>query len=161
AGPRPHAAREPVHLKLTDKVLQVLLPKPIRGALRRAVRPIAIRTPRLGALFYFFDGSLNREIRGVLYGQMLFDRTLKSTTGRGGRYLLRRCVHRLEKGLIMRPQKGVFGEKYIVDAVGLYAAHVANGNGKASDEADQLLTSWSGDVLRRYFQTVPVGGSAI
>ena len=33
-------------------------------------------------------------------------------------FLLRRNVHRLEKGLLMRPRRSVFGLKYIEEALG-------------------------------------------
>ncbi|SVE23497.1 uncharacterized protein METZ01_LOCUS476351, partial [marine metagenome] len=35
-------------------------------------------------------------------------------------FLLRRNVHRLEKGLLMRPRRPVFGLKYIEELVNVY-----------------------------------------
>lgn len=85
-----------------------------------------------------------REIRVVSAGQRQFFR---------GRFrlhdpLLRRNIHRLEKGLTMRPRAPVFAEEYILETVQAYAKAVA------SHSADPSEIAWAGDVLQTYFSSV-------
>ena len=63
-------------------------------------------------------------------------------------FLLRRNTHRLEKGLIMRPRRIIFGEKYILETVCAYEAY-----SKRSD-ADKNLLKWSFNILKTYFNSV-------
>ena len=68
----------------------------------------------------------------------------------GGRALLARNTHRLEKGLIMRPRRDVFALDYIEETVKAYeAALEAAQNGKRGLPAEQL--QWTHDVLAEYF----------
>ncbi|MBV2360249.1 nitroreductase family protein [Thalassococcus sp. CAU 1522] len=63
--------------------------------------------------------------------------------------LLRRNVHRIEKGLCMPgPRRPVFAEQYLADTVMLYAKLAAAGDA----EPDEL--KWAHDVLSRYFDAV-------
>jgi nitroreductase len=67
--------------------------------------------------------------------------------------LLRRNVHRLEKGLSMPDRRPVFGEKYIVETVEVFARLVA------SPAAEPAELRWARDVLTQYFAVVtPVPG---
>lgn len=61
---------------------------------------------------------------------------------------LRRNVHRLEKGLIMRPRRGLFAEEYIGETVECYARCCSGGHADASEAA------WARDVLDAYFLVV-------
>ena len=136
-------------MKLARKIAQIV-PKSVRSVLRRMWWPLLVRVPRLGALYYLFDGSFVREFRAVLAGLRAYSRDDRSRL-----VALRRNTHRLEKGLIMRPLKPAFAAKYIGETVDLY--HGLASGPSVSDEARRLLGEWSGDVLARYFQTVAPG----
>jgi nitroreductase len=67
--------------------------------------------------------------------------------------LLRRNVHRLEKGLSMPDRRAVFAEKYITETVEVFARLAA------SAEAEPGELRWARDVLTQYFEVVtPVPG---
>jgi nitroreductase len=146
-------------MKLKDKIMQVLWPKQLRRGLRLVIRPVLVKFPRLAGFYYAFDDSFSREFRGALAGQIHFEKSHAHASGHGGRYTLRRNTHRIEKGLIMRPQKGPFAQQYLQQTVELHAQLLAQGS--MSDTSDVLLLRWSGDVLRRYFQVVPAGASKV
>ena len=63
---------------------------------------------------------------------------------------LRRGVHRLEKGLIMRPRAPTFGADYILDAVHRFDRACRSGL------HDRLELRWAHDVFSEYFSVVSV-----
>ncbi len=67
----------------------------------------------------------------------------------GSQYLLRRNIHRIEKGLLMRPRKEVFAEGYIVETVQRYQVALQNAGLSAPEELQ-----WAHDVLQTYFSVV-------
>ena len=108
---------------------------------------------RLADLYYLLAAGFRQEHRAVLYGQSLH---LRNGTGTGAcadarSYELRRNIHRLEKGLIMRPRRDVFARDFIEQTVDLFAVAVASGE---DDEGARLLQGWAMDVLHAYFQVV-------
>lgn len=105
------------------------------------------RTERLAALYYaFVPGVFGREYRAVLAGKR--DYYARLHAGRQ-RYLLRRNVHMLEKGLSMRPRRDVFATAYIEETVACYAGLAgADAAGCAQDRELQ----WANDVLSTYFE---------
>jgi nitroreductase len=67
--------------------------------------------------------------------------------------LLRRNIHRLEKGLVMQPRRAIFAENYILETVENFCVSTQQG---------QLCKNewkWAADVLTEYFCIV--GSSAI
>ena len=87
-----------------------------------------------------------REIRAVAAGQIAFRRTFK--TVEDSSFELRRCIHRIEKGLTMRPRKPSFASEYIsvtLDCLANAARHASY---------DQTEKQWAVDVLGRYFAEV-------
>jgi nitroreductase len=68
---------------------------------------------------------------------------------KGSSSLLRRNAHRLEKGLIMRPRRGVFGLAYIEELVQCYENALAESSPEARVSQDEL--KWVCDVLTTYF----------
>jgi nitroreductase len=137
-------------MKLSHKLLQVV-PKPVRRRFRRLWWPLIVRFPRFGAVYYFFDDTFLREFRGVIQGHRHFERHQD-----GRRYTLRRNTHRLEKGLIMRPQKGVFARDYLPQTVELYLQLIHDPDCQ-QDEVTRELTDWAGGVLAEYFAVVSAG----
>lgn len=63
----------------------------------------------------------------------------------GSQAMLRRNIHRLEKGLTMKPRRDLFAVEYISETVGSFekAQH------RPGQSMDELC--WASDVLRRYF----------
>ena len=107
---------------------------------------LAIRSRLLVRLHYvLFSDAFEREAEAVMAGRIAF--TGNQAGGEPTNYFLRRAVHRLEKGLIMEPRRGVFGLDYIQDAVDAYL-----NSSRQSEDSGEL--QWARDVLRDYFATV-------
>lgn len=99
------------------------------------------------SLWYFLlSRKFDREHQSVLAGRAAYYNSL-SQTGRSSA-LLRRNIHRLEKGLIMQPRKSVFAEGFIGETVDAYIISV-KGVDNHRDE-----TKWFTDVLVEYFSVV-------
>ena len=103
-------------------------------------------TPFLSSVYYtFFNRIFFREHQKLLKSRIAYR---KRTMERGtSSYLLRRNIHRLEKGLIMKPKKPVFAEKYIQETVECF---VLNNN----EQYDINEFKWVADVLTEYFRIV-------
>lgn len=121
------------------------------GPMRPRLLRWAYKWPAVGHLYYWLTGSFRRELQAVLYGKRLHLQHLDQQSDEGAKYTLRRNVHRLEKGLIMRPRRSVFARDYIGETVELYVAVTGNG---CADDGDRLLRNWAGDVLHQYFEAV-------
>ncbi len=156
------------------------------GPVQERILRICASSPRLASLYYLFHPGFGREHRGVLAGRLRYRRSAGSGAGLGGEFALRRNIHRLEKGLIMRPRREVFGLFYIEETVDLYVAGVraraasredppaARPDSSAppaapfdetcpidADPAASSLFAWAGDVLARYFDVVPAGADEL
>ena len=92
-------------------------------------------------------GRMRREHRAISYGFREHHARLRNPWQTSAS--LRRAVHRLEKGLLMRPRQAVFAVEYIDQAIDAYAAAVA-----AAPSFDQDELSWATDVLDEYFGAV-------
>jgi len=62
--------------------------------------------------------------------------------------LLRRNIHRIEKGLIMRPRRPIFAESFIRETVECFKSAVL------SDNLSSAEAKWAIDVLDEYFTVV-------
>lgn len=102
----------------------------------------------LSSFYYFlFSREFDREHKSVLSGRIEFYNRLKKYERSNG--LLRRNIHRLEKGLIMRPRKPVFALDYIQETIELYEkaiAHVSEHNNVNNEVV------WAYNVLQSYFE---------
>lgn len=102
------------------------------------------RSDRLASLYYaLFSRRFDREHRAMILGRLAYLRAVAQ--GQGSIPLLRRNIHRLEKGLIMRPRRARFALDYIEETVTIYAKALQ------SDEARNELI-WAHDVLQDYFR---------
>lgn len=72
--------------------------------------------------------------------------------------LLRRNIHRLEKGLIMRPRRAEFARAFILETVTIYRQLVA---GVDRFERDHEELAWAHDVLTEYFACVSSNAPAV
>ena len=103
----------------------------------------------LSALYYtLLSKSFWREFNSVLSGRFLYLKRLNKKTE--NIFLLRRNVHRLEKGLLMIPRKPVFGIKYIEELVDVFEYLIKENN--YENIYDEL--HWAYDVLTKYFSVV-------
>jgi nitroreductase len=130
-----------------------------REALRAANRAGSTVAPRVSsnrtaALYYSMaPGIFGREQRAVLAGRKAYE---DAAAPGSSRYLLRRNIHMIEKGLSMRPRRSVFAKDYIEATVRAYRA--AQGDIPGACELDREL-QWANDVLTAYFEAV--GGDPV
>jgi nitroreductase len=71
----------------------------------------------------------------------------KSDSQKG--YLLRRNIHRLEKGMIMRPRRSIYATRYIGETVEAYQDYVKDNSTQCTS-----LIKWATSVLDKYFKLV-------
>lgn len=138
--------------------LLALIPRPLKQALRTVltrggevwIRPFALHGVFASAFYFFFSRRFDREHLAVLRGRVSYRRSVqepgKSST------LLRRNIHRIEKGLIMRPRRALFGEEYIGETVKAYERAVHS----PDISLDEIR--WATDVLDEYFGVVADSG---
>lgn len=100
----------------------------------------------LASLYYLARGNFSREHQATLAGRLAYARSLRDPSVNTS--LLRRNVHRLEKGLLMRPRRVPFGLSYIAETVQAYEVVVRNGG-----EPQEL--AWARDVLQEYMRVTP------
>lgn len=106
---------------------------------------LVARSSKLSKIYaLLFSSHFDREINAVLNGHIQF---LENKAGlEATNYHLRRCIHRLEKGLSMPAMKSVFGVDYIEEAVESFCRSVSSSAG-----ADEVELMWAKDVLEKYF----------
>jgi len=101
----------------------------------------------LSTMWYLLiSRRFDREHQAVLAGKVAYQKSL-SQIGQSS-ILLRRNIHRLEKGLIMQPRRDIFAENFIEETVNVYARAVKV-NSLNIDEK-----KWFNDVLAEYFSVV-------
>ena len=106
---------------------------------------------QLARILYYsiVNRSFDREMRAVLAGREEFE---NSSVAEGQTTsLLRRNIHRLEKGLIMRPRRSVFALDYIEETLNFFlnACSLPADSQPCRDEL-----KWAEDVLTEYFSVV-------
>ncbi|MCR2813591.1 MULTISPECIES: nitroreductase family protein [Microbacterium] len=93
--------------------------------------------------------TFNREQSAVLRGRRDYYRN--KHRDRVSHVELRRNIHRLEKGLIMRPRRDVFARDYITETIEFYEEAAAQHRARPdSMEASEI--EWAHDVLAEYFR---------
>lgn len=113
---------------------------------RRAAKQRLVSGSQIERDIYYavVDDSFRREWRAVARGQATYYEHLGQSRSR---FLIRRNVHMLEKGLVMRPRRGTFALDYIDETVDTVCAAVLGSPPLLSvAEAD-----WALDVLDQYF----------
>lgn len=94
--------------------------------------------------YFFFSSKFRRERHAVLVGKVRH--LTASKRERASLYTLIRNTHRLEKGLLMRPRRDIFGLDFIRETVDNFETLYNQGNCNASGQL-----KWSMDVLAEYF----------
>lgn len=136
------------------KILKKILPPKILEFLRRIygskgfLGSLIFGHYRFLSRFYFFcfEDTFSRENKAVLTGRNKYYQSINGFFSSSP--LLRRNIHRIEKGLIMEPRRPIFALDYIYETVQAYKL-VEN---KKNFDKDEML--WARDVLNKYFYTV-------
>ncbi|MDP4982701.1 nitroreductase family protein [Pseudoalteromonas tunicata] len=131
----------------------------LQQSIQRYISPYFVRHRFLSACYYFFfDTSFWYEQQAVLKGKCQYYKNNGMQNGSSS--LLRRNIHRLEKGLIMQPRRNVFALDYIEETINTYRQCEEVGS---KIELSEL--SWAADVLNEYFSVVdkshPIIASAL
>lgn len=134
--------------------LRKALPASYKRSIKHALEVIGAITPQIFAKknwlanFYYcvFSRRFDREHYAVLKGRQAYFKQLNEL--RESSPLLRRNIHRLEKGLIMEPRRNIFAQDYILETV-LCFDKVLTRQDFSKDEI-----RWAKDVLDEYFSIV-------
>jgi len=111
------------------------------------ITPIFSKTPYLSYLYFvIFNHTYLREQFALLQGVQAYKKRIKAPEG-SSNPLLRRNIHRLEKGLIMQPRRTVFALDYIEETQRVFSS-VWQTNVHLQE------VFWAKDVLDEYYQTV-------
>lgn len=112
-----------------------------RYFLNTRVSNLLSKTPFLSAVYYLlFSSKFRREQNAVLRGKA---KHIMETSGSvGNMFTLIRNIHRIEKGLLMKPRRNVFALDFIKETVDNY---ISLENNKTSQ------MKWAKDVLTEYF----------
>jgi nitroreductase len=100
-------------------------------------------------LYFVSFITFNREQSAVLRGRRDYYRNKRRD--RLSHVELRRNIHRLEKGLVMRPRRDVFARDYITETIEFYEDAVAQCR-VAPGTMEQSEMDWTHDVLTEYFR---------
>lgn len=116
----------------------------LRRRLEALSRTAGTKKHRWAAFYYSaVSTEFTREQMSVLAGRCAYESALKAP--QGSMAMLRRNVHRIEKGLLMRPRRLPFAVDYIGETVEAYSV-----SQECQVDAGEL--SWAGDVLTEYFR---------
>lgn len=96
--------------------------------------------------YHWFNSQFSREQVAVLAGRNAYHNS--QGIGANTSALLRRNIHRIEKGLSMSPRRPVFAEDYIGETLDCFCRCLTN-----SEQCIEEL-SWAKDVLTEYFAKV-------
>lgn len=134
---------------------------PVIKLVHRATRALNHRFLRLipasdfaASIYYaFLDPSFKRELAAVYAGKR--EQVVHKDRVTSARFTLRRNIHRLEKGLIMKDRRETFALDYIGETIScferVYPADLA--------ELDrQSEIRWFVDVLTNYFNSITIDG---
>jgi nitroreductase len=122
--------------------------KVIRESIINEVLPIyCYKSNFMASLYYFlFSTTFRRENRAVLAGKV--KHMNESKIDKANYFLLVRNTHRIEKGLLMRPKRLVFGKDYIVETIDSYIGVISK------EKTLNPQINWFTDVLDTYFKDI-------
>ncbi|KAB7528665.1 nitroreductase [Flagellimonas olearia] len=123
----------------------------IRAFLQISILRIVSISAFTSSLYYFIlSSAFRREHLAVVKGRLKYYH--QNEVEKEAFYLLRRNIHRIEKGLIMKPRRPVFALEYIEETVGSYVK-IMTGPKK---EISEKNLKWYSDVLNHYFEVVDI-----
>jgi nitroreductase len=120
----------------------------LKKALKLKILEIISKNDILIEMYYFITGSFRREHKGVLKGKINYMKSQNKLFQ--NIFALRRNIHRIEKGLLMKPRRDVFAEGFIVDTVLNYQSFIVS----RSDSISMDQVKWAKEVLEEYFNIV-------
>jgi nitroreductase len=130
----------------------------VRSSYEMAMRLVAevFASHRAISILYWMAmfATFNREQFAVLRGRRDYYRNLSRQ--RRSHTELRRNVHRLEKGILMRPRRSVFALVYLMVTIGFYE-RAASQYRASPHSIDLAELEWAHDVLSEYFAVVANG----
>ena len=130
---------------LSRKIINLL--KIILIYVDNKVISIARRSQWLAGLYYFLVSSqFRREMHAVLNGRFHFDNV--KDRNKSHTFMLRRNIHRIEKGLCMVPRKPIFAAAYIEATVRKFEICMS------FQCIEDTECEWVHDVLEHYFSVV-------
>ena len=144
---------------MLKKLMKKVLPRTIIdllliiiGTIDIQLSAVASKSRFLSVVYYsIFSWEFSREMQAVLKAKISYSQSLSGANPTS--FLLRRNIHRLEKGLIMRPRRTNFGESYVAETVNHF---------KLCLEREVLTDSeyeWTVNVLNEYFVSVKSNAS--
>lgn len=117
----------------------------IYARLDRLLLPLAARNRKFAGVYYaFFNPHFRREMHATAAGRQHY--FLHEESSNIATVIIRRNIHRLEKGLSMVPRKALFATDYIDETL------TALGNMLKDPNLDIVLLKYAHDVLESYFQ---------
>ena len=134
--------------------LKKVIPRSVIDFVKSALEKIDISISGIASIFrwssalYYFILSVEfrREMQSVLIARKRYYRSKSGQDPTS--FMLRRNVHRLEKGLIMQPRRRVFGEGYIVETLVFWQLCID------ADSLSDTESSWVNAVIAEYFSAV-------
>lgn len=125
----------------------------IKSWMRRMFLQFAFKNDALYLLYLFFiERSFHREIMAVRAGRAEIQRRIHGDEG--AEFRLRRNIHRLEKGLIMRPRRSVFARDYIGETFEAFQKVWSYASLSGASFRTDANLRWYRDVLQEYFAVV-------
>lgn len=123
--------------------------KKIRTYLQIIILKIVSVSSFTSSFYYFMmSNSFRREHLAIVKGRLKYYR--QNEIEKEAFYLLRRNVHRLEKGLIMKDRRPIFALDYIENTVEAYVKVITS----SKETVSQKNLKWYTDVLSNYFKVV-------
>ncbi|SEL25377.1 nitroreductase family protein [Parapedobacter koreensis] len=105
------------------------------------------KSPKRAALYYLlFNKAFHRELHSVLNGKL--KHLHETEVIKANYFLLVRNTHRIEKGLLMRPRRPIFGKDYIEETVDSFEEIWKTA---LTNKIDNQQLKWFHDVLSEYF----------
>ncbi len=99
----------------------------------------------LTSLYSLGSGKFRREAHAVVNGRYTYENAVRRREGSSNAFLVRRNIHRIEKGLIMRPMRGTFALEYIGETLTAFQALMEQ------DVRDVTQLEWAYSVLVEFF----------
>jgi len=104
--------------------------------------PLILNIPGLKTIYFIFSKAFNYEVAMFIAARK--DYIYKKNNNTENLFLLRRNIHRIEKGLLMKNRRSIFALDYILDTTILYKKIIS-----LNSQNDQL--NWAHDILEKYF----------
>lgn len=114
---------------------------------QKIVTPLCSKNAFASSVYFtFFSRDFYYEHKAILQAKLAYSKS-HGIHGKSSA-LLRRNIHRLEKGLIMRPRRSIFALDYLLETVQVYKS-TNDINGFSAVELE-----WAKSVLNEYFSVV-------